>query len=365
MKILLTIGDISITGGAERVCVNLANALSQAGHSVEILSFFRANKALPYAIDKQVALHIWHNEAESTYTQKQYSHFFSKLYHKNFYKFFLSLKIWRTFRGFDAIIANCATYTPFIKHKHTHYCKLIHLNFHSYHKRNNFFHTLIILSPAERHIWERYHKHIAIIPNFIHIPPQSADVCAPRILSVGRMDSGDQKGFLRLVDIWAKVQDVIRTSYPQLQSWQLVIRGDGSLRGALEQKIKDKGLQDSIILQSFTQDMQAEYLQASIYAMSSHYEGLPMVLAEASSYGLPCIAFDVPTGPSDIIKSNVSGYLIKDSDYNAYAQGLITLMNSLELRKTMGALAREYMQERFSKDVILPLWEEVLQKAKR
>ena len=46
MNILLTINDISITGGAERVCVNLANALTGCGHSVEILSFYRVDKAL-------------------------------------------------------------------------------------------------------------------------------------------------------------------------------------------------------------------------------------------------------------------------------------------------------------------------------
>ena len=49
MKILLTIEDISIFGGAERVVVNLANALSEQGHEVEVLSFYQGNKNLPYA----------------------------------------------------------------------------------------------------------------------------------------------------------------------------------------------------------------------------------------------------------------------------------------------------------------------------
>ena len=86
-----------------------------------------------------------------------------------------------------------------------------------------------------------------------------------------------------------------------LTQWQLIIVGDGVLKKELESKIKALNLQESVILKPFTKQIEKEYLSASIYAMTSHFEGFGMVLAEASSYALPCVAFDVKTGPSDII----------------------------------------------------------------
>ena len=81
------------------------------------------------------------------------------------------------------------------------------------------------------------------------------------------------------------------------KEWQLIIVGDGILKKELESKIKALNLQESVILKPFTKQIEQEYLSASIYAMSSHFEGFGMVLVEAFSYALPCVAFDVKTGP--------------------------------------------------------------------
>lgn len=132
------------------------------------------------------------------------------------------------------------------------------------------------------------------------------------------------------------------------------------MKNEIETKIKDLGLQDSIILKPFTKDIESEYLNASIYAMSSYYEGFPMVLLESSSYGLCPIAFDIKTGPSDIIENNKSGYLIQDNDLHTYAHKLIELMSDENKRKTMGEAAKARVAQKFSKEAIMPLWEEVL-----
>lgn len=73
------------------------------------------------------------------------------------------------------------------------------------------------------------------------------------------------------------------------KEWQLIIVGDGILKKELESKIKALNLQESVILKPFTKQIEQEYLSASIYAMSSHFEGFGMVLVEAFSYGLPCL----------------------------------------------------------------------------
>ena len=70
MKILLTIDDITIVGGAERVVVNLANALSGIGYDVEILSFFMANDKPLYEINDNVKLSFWYRIAESKHKER-------------------------------------------------------------------------------------------------------------------------------------------------------------------------------------------------------------------------------------------------------------------------------------------------------
>lgn len=84
-----------------------------------------------------------------------------------------------------------------------------------------------------------------------------------------------------------------------------------------------------------------------------------MVLLEACSYGLPCIAFDIATGPSDIIKHSKSGFLISDDDLEAYANHLLKLMSDESMRERFGVEAKRIVGERFSKEVIMEKWEEV------
>lgn len=362
MKILLTIGDVSITGGAERVAVNLANAFSALGHTVTLLSFFRTKESLPYALDSKVKLHYYHTFSESTLNARYQRHLLAKIYYKNLYKIILNYRIYRTFSDFDAVICNDSTFMPLFSHKNTRYVRILHVRFHRYEARNRLFDSLVMLSHKEFTIWQGYHKHIQVIPNFLpHLPKKRTNTMQKQIISIGRMDKGDQKGFLRLLDIWAKVRDSISSNYPHLSAWQLVIVGDGAIKPDIQSAIKTLCLTDSVRLKPFTKDIESAYMSASIYAMCSVYEGFGMVLIEAGSYALPCVAFDVRSGPSDIIEDSVSGYLIADNDYQAYAKALIHLMDDNKKREAMGLAAQNRVEKYFSKDAIMPLWEQLLE----
>ena len=358
MQILLTINDISITGGAERVCVNLADALTERGHSVEILSFYRANRTLPY--DTKAKLTFMHDFDENILRDKMLSNPLKRLYFKNLHKIILSLKVWLRYKHIDMIITNDWTYMPIFRHGGGHYIKIQHSKFEGrYNKRNNLFDTLVVLSSRELPIWQRYHSNVRVIPNFIpNIPTQCTNHTQKVVLSVGRMDNGDPKGFLRLIDIW---HIVAQNKGFADKEWRLIIVGDGVLKSEIQAKIHSLNLQDSIILKPFTKDIEREYLGASIYAMSSHFEGFPMVLVEACSYGLPCIAFDIATGPSDIIEHNKSGYLVSDNDLEGYAKHLIKLMSDEHLRSRFGTEAKKLVSERFSQSVVIQKWGELLE----
>ncbi len=72
---------------------------------------------------------------------------------------------------------------------------------------------------------------------------------------------------------------------------------------------------------------------------------------------MPCLAFDVKTGPSDIIENEKSGFLVADNDLQGYADKLMLLMRDEKLRQKFGTKAKRVVSERFSKEVVMQMWE--------
>lgn len=354
--ILIILKDITESGGGERVCANLANAFSENGYKVTIISLFSLNRTPVFDIKNDISIKIL---SKSTPTTKN---IFKKLFCKSIYRSYLCYKIDRMIKRIkpDIVLANDGWFIPKQKVQNVKYLRLWHLNMPN--KMNNRkienlnrFDTLILISGYELSKWQKYHNNIKVIPNFLpNIPTISSDSKNNVVLSIGRLS--EEKGFLRLIDIW----DIIKQD-ERAKGWKLVIVGSGEMQEIIESKIKAKALQDSITLKPFTKDIESFYLQASIYVMSSHFEGFGMVLAEASSYELPCIAFNVATGPSDIIESNLSGYLIEDNNLQDFANKTINLMNDEVKRMVMGKNAKKRVSVKFSKDEVIKLWHKVLE----
>lgn len=101
--------------------------------------------------------------------------------------------------------------------------------------------------------------------------------------------------------------------------------------------------------------MDAVYREASILALSSRYEGLPLVLLEAQAYGIPAVAFDCQCGPSDVISDGESGLLVPQGDILGLAQALETLMSNEPLRRKMGAAALAESR-RWDRDTVMKQW---------
>ncbi|MBZ7959009.1 glycosyltransferase family 4 protein [Campylobacter molothri] len=348
MNILLLIGDITIGGGAERVVVNLANAFLEYGHKVKILSFYRENKNIAYEINKNIQVDFLNLKS-----QKQMK---KNLFYKTFYKYYESYLLKRKYKDFDIMIYNNCPQFPFFKNKSTKYIHFVHLHFKKYRNKNNYFDTLVVLSNKQIHLWKQHHKNVFTIPNFLpFISSKFSNLSQKNILSIGRMTNEDQKGFLRLIEIWEIVQknDIYR-------DWTLTLVGDGDLKEKIKTLIKEKNLENSILLKPFTKEIEKEYLKASIYAMTSHWEGFGMVLIESANYQIPSIAFDINTGPSDIIDNEKSGFLIKDGDLNEFANKLCFLMDSESLRKEFGKNAKTKVEENFSKEKVMKQWNKIL-----
>ncbi|MBZ7932578.1 glycosyltransferase family 4 protein [Campylobacter sp. RM10543] len=348
MNILLLIGDITIGGGAERVVVNLANAFLEYGHKVKILSFYRENENIAYEINKNIQVDFLNLKS-----QKQMK---KNLFYKTFYKYYESYLLKRMYKDFDIMIYNNCPQFPFFKNKSTKYIHFIHSYFKKYRNKNNYFDTLVVLSNKQIHLWKQHHKNVFTIPNFLpFISSKISNLSQKNILSVGRFTSNDEKGFLRLIEIWEIVQ-----KNGIYRDWTLTLVGDGDLKEKIKTLIKEKNLENSILLKPFTKEIEKEYLKASIYVMASYWEGFGMVLIESANYQIPSIAFDINTGPSDIIDNEKSGFLIKDGDLNEFANKLCFLMDSESLRKEFGKNAKTKVEENFSKEKVMQQWNKIL-----
>jgi len=177
------------------------------------------------------------------------------------------------------------------------------------------FDTFVVLTRQDAELWGSM-KNIRVIPNFNSMEFDApASALDRQVLAVGRYDY--QKGFDMLVRAWKKIDTT---------GWILRIAGQGE---PLETG------QENIVT-GFSANIFEEYQSSSIFALSSRYEGLPMALLEAQAAGLPSVAFDCKCGPRDIIADGVNGFLIAESDVDAFALALKTLMDNLELRQTMG-----------------------------
>jgi len=192
---------------------------------------------------------------------------------------------------------------------------------------------------------------LAVIPNGVPAAAGGrASLESPTIVAVGRLTH--QKGFERLVEAFAEVAPV----HPR---WRLRICGAGPRRARLEQQIADLGLEGVVTLPGQLQQVERELHDASIFALSSRFEGLPMALIEAMSVGLPVVAFDCPTGPREVIEHGRSGLLVPEGDVSALALALLELIEDEPRRRALadGALARS---RDFAIDAIAPRWSELI-----
>ncbi len=170
------------------------------------------------------------------------------------------------------------------------------------------------------------------------------------VIAAGRLVQ--QKAFPRLVEAYAPVAD-------KRPDWQLHIYGSGEHKARLERQIADLGVAGQVRLMGHTTAFEERLAEASVYAMSSRYEGFPMVLVEAMSKGVPAIAYDCPRGPAEIIHDGVNGRLIPDGDVAAYTAALLAMIDEDDVRREM-AWAAHAQAEQYTMARIGEQWENLI-----
>jgi glycosyltransferase involved in cell wall biosynthesis len=202
---------------------------------------------------------------------------------------------------------------------------------------------------------------IAVVPNpvsskFLGVSRRRQADGGYRLLTVGRLD--DQKQIELLLEMFATVSG-------EFPNWTLKIIGEGPRKQVLHELIHRYGLGMRVELQGWSAHIEREYEQADLFVLTSQYEGFPNAMLEAMATGLPCIAFDCPSGPREISDNGKAAILVNAGDRQGFENALRRLMSSPELRKSLGSDARRSVTGRFAEEVVVPIWDRLFDRLMR
>lgn len=208
------------------------------------------------------------------------------------------------------------------------------------------FDRFVVLTEEDRGYWGNL-ANMKVIPNAAIVPEGYMSDCnVKRAIAVGRLDF--QKSFDRLIDAWKIVCD-------QCTDWSLDIYGQGEWKDMLQAKIDGYGIGGRCHLRGTTTNIWQEYADSSMLVMSSHYEGLPMVMIEAMACGLPAVSFDFKCGPKDVIDNGLNGLIVKEGDIEGLANAILSLTKDQELLGNMSKQARA-VKEKYSEEAVMEKW---------
>ena len=371
MRILYNIAGTYNSGGMERVLANKANWLVAHGHEVIIVTTDQRGGSPYFPLDARIKCY----DLAINYEENNGKSFLNKLIHYPFKQWKHKARLTALLKELrpDIVISmfcNDASFIPSIKDGSK---KILEIHFSRF-KRLQYgrkglwrladwwryktdakvvsrFDKFVVLTHEDKEYWGNL-RNMCVIPNARTFEVnQPATLETKKVVAVGRFNH--QKGFERLIDAWAMV---VR----EMPDWTLHIVGDGELRTELQQQIDYLNLSAHVILGRAEKDMISVYKDASILAMSSYYEGLPMVLLEAQAVGLPIVSFDCKCGPKDVIEDGIDGFLVKEGNIEELAQKLLVLMQNANLRNQMGSAAYAH-SERYSEERVMKQWTELFE----
>lgn len=251
-------------------------------------------------------------------------------------------------------ILNALKTYPIIAWEHVN----INIQSHPLHNLYRYYYSkkacIVTLTEDDANAWRRKFPRakVVCIPNPLTLPiDRPSNLESKKILSIGR--HAGQKGFDRLVKAWY----LIEKEFPD---WKLRIVGSGRKKELLKRQMKKLGITERIELIRATPEVTKEYQNASVYALSSRYEGFGLVLVEAMHFGLPIVSFDCPYGPREIVAHGKSGILVPNGDIIEFANALRKVLSNPNLKREMSCNALERVKQYYPEN-ITPQWISLIQ----
>lgn len=355
-KIVVYINTMNASGGIERVVANLLNKWNT---KYSIVLLVKDNKQSFYSLPDNIDI-ISINEPLILDMKNRLNRIFSVM--KNLCNVIIKLKIFLKMNEFDYLY----TVTPLNSLEFylasPNLIKKMVISEHAsafavnkiYHQIKRYLYPkaycISVPNKTDCRIYKSWGCRTVYIPHLTTFKPQKKNRLDTKIiLNVGRLTSDKRQ--LELLKIWNNIKEK--------NGWKLRIVGSGEEKKSLYNEIKRFKMEDTVELIEHTPDIQSIYKNASVFVFTSRMEGFGMALLEAMSFGIPCISYDCPSGPRDIIKNGYNGFLIDNGNMEEMRDGIEKIMNFqfdelLSLGKHAFITAREWNNEE-----ILRKWEKV------
>lgn len=368
MKVLYIFRSLAVWGGIERILVEKMNYLSKVyGYDVYMLTSDQGNHSVPYHLEDSV-----HFEDLNIRFHQQYEYsFLRRIWVARRLKRLYEKRLSERIRHIQPDIIICTTADhidslgklkgsiPLVVESHSICIRTIEdgnfwfrRKWYRYHylKALSNVDVVVALTEGDAVEWRKVHSHVVVIPNLVHLNDGAVSTLEnKKVIFVGRFDY--QKRPMEIIRIWERI-------HPNHPDWQLDIYGEGEQQQELENQVCS--LDMNIVIHHPTEHIFDCYRESSILVSTSLFEPFGLVMPETMSCGIPVVAFDCPYGPSDIITNGVDGFLIKNRSINEFAEKVCLLMENIELRKRMGK-AGFLSSQRYSADVIMPLWQSLFE----
>ncbi len=385
MKIAFFLLTVDGMGGTERSVVSQANALAAAGHRVKIISVIRRGDVPHFAIEKGVRVdylvdlsnpgapravrkHVVDDDeavrlhhSPSLLVPTRWDSQFSALTDAGCHDYFTEVDS-------DVLV----TVTPGLLAIATQLLHggpaIVHQEHRSSSDRTSGLEPLLTFAPradvvavltpsmAEWLTGELGSRTptLEVVPNPLpqgYKPRSTLDT--KLIVAAGRLVM--EKQFPKLIQAFAQIAD-------QIPDWRLRIIGSGGAWIELIRWVRKTGLYDRVELPGQSADMPVEWAKASISALTSRSEGLPLVVQEAMAAGVPVAAFDCPSGVREVIQHEENGLLVAPDSIEGMAGALLRLATDHDLRHRLGQRAIE-SSRRYAPDVLAERWVEIFEAA--
>ena len=316
-------------GGAERVCVTLANGLKDRGWDVELVVLNLKGAVFQSELDKDIAITDLHASHARTVVFKLARHLKTSRCEKMLvfnHQLAILLVILRRVLNlkFKIVVRNINT----LSQKKAN--------------QKNFWHKYVVdglvrifYSGVDKIIAQSQGMKNDLVKNYaideakitvIHNPlgqkfEQFAKTAGANItekqdylLCVGKLEA--QKALNEAIEAFA----IFAKQNPETR---LKIVGQGSLKNKLQRQAQMLQIAERVDFEGFHTDLIPFYTRAKATVLTSLYEGFPNVLIESIATGTAVIAFDCPSGPREIIEENINGFLILNRDVNAMAKAML------------------------------------------
>lgn len=335
MKVQIVVQKLT-GGGAEHVAALWARGFVERGHQVSMVLCCPKNTPITFSIPVGVRLY---------YMYQKISYLLYSRFHNDKYQIYKYRKIIKKEHP-DVIIGVLQPFTewarkaslgmniPIINTEHNAFelpddapvmrKKKLELKY----KLNHNYQQVTVLTDADKRCVKHLISNVSVLPNPLAYQPQKTVPTKEKIiLAAGRLDVWQVKGFDLLIEAWCQIAG----QYPD---WKLCIAGqdNNNAKDYLESMINENA-KGQVAFLGFRKDMLAVYQQASIFVLSSRYEGFGLVLIEAMSQGCAPIACDFNGRQSEIITSKDEGIVCPVNDRVALAEAIKEMIENKEYRE--------------------------------